>query len=298
MSSMNSMNSVMSNGWQFSPLWFLAAVLIIVEEVGLARLMARSSPERAKVWRRRGLAYDLALAAVCLIDSSPLMGISMSRLTAHMIIHIVEMFYIPIVLVVAAPWVPAMFALPVATRRKFIRWWQLGPSRWATRRISGLITAPLFALIFFNGIMIFWHVPRFFNWAMWHPWVHTWLMGPSFVIAGYLFWRITLGSHPYPPRGTLRFQLLAVFATAFMMVFIAITMAIFSHAAWYSMNVAMLGAQQALHDQQFAAGVLWICGDFWLIPILVVIVRRIISDSGGADAAFERAIGRISEPQT
>jgi cytochrome c oxidase assembly factor CtaG len=286
------MHSVMQNGWNASPLWLVAALLITIEEVGLARLMARSSPKRARAWRWRGLAYDLSLVAICVIDSSPLMGLSMKRLAVHMVIHVVEMFYIPIVLVLSAPWLPALFSLPVTIRRRTIRWWQLGAMRSVTRALSGLITAPLVAVVAFNGVMVFWHIPRFFDWAMWNPWVHTWLMGPSFVLAGYLFWRVILGSHPYGPRGSTRFQVFTIVVTAFSMVIIAMAMSIFAHHAWYSMNIAMLGPTAAFHDQQIAAGVLWICGDFWFVPALVLIVRRLIDESGGVEQAFERALGR------
>ena len=81
-------------------------------------------------------------------------------------------------------------------------------------------------------------------------------------------------------------------ATAFEMLFLAIAMSVMSHSAWYQMNIEMLGPQAALQDQQTAAGVLWVCGDFWVIPAMVVIARRIISDSGGVSDAFERALGR------
>jgi cytochrome c oxidase assembly factor CtaG len=284
----------MQNGWELSPLWILGLALIIVEEVGLARLMARTSAKRARAWRWRGVAYDLSIAVICIIDSSPLMGISMKHLTAHMLIHVVEMFYIPIVLVLSAPWLPALFALPVSSRRRVLRWWQLGKQRWLTRRLSMALTAPLFALVLFNATMLFWHIPRFFNWAMWNPWVHTWLMGPSFVLTGYLFWRVILASHPYGPRGSTRMQVVTIVVTAFAMLVIAMALSIFSHGAWFSMNIAMLGPTEAFRDQQFAAGILWICGDFWFVPALVVIVRRLIDESGGVEAAFEKALGRVT----
>jgi cytochrome c oxidase assembly factor CtaG len=285
---------VRADTWTISPLWVVAVALIAVEELGLRRLCKRCSPERARRWRRRGLAYDAALIVLCLIDSSPLMGLAMSHLTAHMVLHVFEMFYLPIVLVLSAPFLPALFALPVGPRRQLLRWWQLGRSAWLTRGISRVVTAPIVALVLFNATMIFWHLPRFFNWASWNDAAHTWLMGPSFVISGYLFWRLILGTGPYRPRGSTRFQILAVMVTAFEMIILAISLGILSHNAWYQMNVLMLGPGAALRDQQAAAGILWVCGDFWVIPAIVLIARRVIDDSGSVSAAFERAVGRAA----
>ena len=117
-------------------------------------------------------------------------------------------------------------------------------------------------------------------------------MTPSFVLSGYLFWRVILPSHPVKERGSLKVQTLSVIATAFVMLFLAISMAVLSRTAWYQMNIKMLGPSEAFHDQQLAAGILWICGDFWSIPALIIIVRRVIQRDGSLSETFERSLGR------
>jgi cytochrome c oxidase assembly factor CtaG len=120
----------------------------------------------------------------------------------------------------------------------------------------------------------------------------NWLMAPSFVMVGLLFWRVILPSGPWPARGSTRVQIGAIVVTAFEMLVLAMAMSIFTKGPWYSMNVVMEGTVAALRDQRWAAGILWVCGDFWAVPALVLIAMRISSASGGVSASFERVLGR------
>jgi len=78
----------------------------------------------------------------------------------------------------------------------------------------------------------------------------------------------------------------------FTMLVLAMAMSIFTKGPWYSMNVLMDGPAAALRDQRWAAGILWVCGDFWAVPALVLIAMRVSASSGGVSASFERILGR------
>jgi cytochrome c oxidase assembly factor CtaG len=216
----------------------------------------------------------------------------MQWLSVHMIMHILEMFYLPPLLIVGAPWVPLLFALPVDTRRRLLCAYYQSRSIGWFRGVSSVLASPIAAVVLFNAVMVFWHIPVIFDWASWHGWVMNWLMAPSFVLVGLLFWRVILPSHPWPARGSTRLQIAAIIATAFEMLVLAMTMSIFTKGPWYSMNVMMDGPAAALRDQRWAAGILWVCGDFWAVPALVLITMRISSTAGGVSASFERVLGR------
>ncbi len=278
--------------WHVTPIAVVAVVLGAVHELGLRRLAVRQTPEHRRASRRRTWVLYAGLAGLLLAVSGPMERWAMGSLRAHMVLHVVEMFYLPPLLILGAPWVGFLFALPVGPRRRLLRWYYDPRRRWGIRRLWSSVSQPLVAVVLFNGVMVLWHIPRVFDWASYRGWVMDWLMAPSFVVVGLLFWRIILPSHPWPPRGSTRVQIGAIVVTAFEMLVLAMALSIFTKSPWYSMNILMEGPAGALRDQRFAAGILWICGDFWAIPALVLVGYRLYGRSGGVSAQLERALGR------
>jgi cytochrome c oxidase assembly factor CtaG len=279
--------------WQVTPVGVAALLVAVVHEIGLRRLARRQSTEHRRRTRRRSLAFYVGLAGLIAVVSGPLERWAMPWLSIHMVTHVLEMFYLPPLLIIGGPWVPLLFSLPVAARRRVLRSYYLSPWWSWLRGAASLARNPWVAIVLFNGVMVVWHIPRVYDWASWNEWVMPWLMAPSFVVSGYLFWRIILPSHPSPSRGSTRVQIVAIVVTAFEMLILAMSMAIFTKTPWYTMNVIMDGPAAALRDQRWAAGILWVCGDFWAIPALVLVAYRIYGQEGGVSASFERALGRI-----
>jgi len=60
------------------------------------------------------------------------------------------------------------------------------------------------------------------------------------------------------------------------------------------MGAMGVSAATAFHRQQLAAGLLWICGDFWGVPCLVLIVRRLSKRDGSIFGVLERQSERFS----
>ena len=279
--------------WQITPTAAAALVVGTAHEVGRQRLARRQTDAHRRARWHRSLAFYAGLVLLALVASGPLNRWSMSWLSIHMVMHVLEMFYLPPLLILGAPWVPLLFAAPTDRRRRWLRWYHLSRSGALLRGPVAVLTNPVVAVVLFNGTMILWHIPAVYDWASWRQWPMDWVMAPMFVVTGYLFWRVILPSHPTGPRGSTKVQVAAVVVTAFEMLVLAMAMAIFTKTPWYSMHIAMDGPVAALRDQRWAAGILWICGDFWAVPALVLIAYRLYGAEGGVSASFERALGRV-----
>jgi cytochrome c oxidase assembly factor CtaG len=279
--------------WQLTPLGVVAVCIGVAYEVGLRRLAKIQTEVHRRRFRRRSIVFYVGLVGLLFVVSGPLERWGMTWLSIHMTVHVLEMFYLPPLLIVGAPWVPLVFCLPTDRRRQALRRYYRSRSLGWLRGLSTLLKHPITAIVLFNAVMVVWHLPVVFDWASWHDWAMNWLMAPSFVVTGYLFWRIILPSGPFGPRGSTRIQIAAIVVTAFEMLVLAMAMAIFTKTPWYSMNVLMDGPAAALRDQRWAAGILWVCGDFWAVPGLVLVAYRLNGADGGVSASFERALGRV-----
>jgi putative membrane protein len=285
--------SYVVNHWSFGPFLVLAIVVAVWHEIGLAREARRSRPEQTRQRRMRSLWFYGGLVVLLLAVESPINYWSYDYFFVHMVQHLLLMFAAPTMIVAGAPWQPLRDGLPRRT----------GPGVTAavlrggwSRPLSAAgrwLLLPWVSVAIFNVAMLFWHVPGPLDLAENNQSVHLWLMDGSFLVAGVLFWLQFIPSPPFRMRMPPTSQALAIVGTNIVMWILAMSMSFLTQVSWYAAYDHIPGVTLApFASQQIGAGILWVCGDFWAIPTLIVVVRRIIDADGSVGAALDKMLGR------
>ena len=283
--------------WSFDPFFLVVAAVAFAHEVGLARLRRRSDPVRTRRRRLRSLSFYAGLGVLLLAVESPIDYWASDYFFVHMIEHLLIAFSAPILIVFGAPWIPLLHALPVGTRRRVGRFLILGAWSRPLRSVGRVIINPWFALISFNAVMIAWHFPALFDLAENNQAVHVWLMHGSFFVTGLLFWLQIVPSHPFRLRASPIWQAGAIISTNIVMFVLAMALSIFSASSWYPVYAHRPGVTLSpFADQQIGAAILWVCGDFWAVPALIVVIKRAIDKEGSISNVLERLSHRSTSP--
>jgi putative membrane protein len=281
--------------WSFDPFLIVAIVVVGWHEIGLRRLARRSRPERTRQRRLRSIWFYSGLAVLLFAVESPVDYWGDDYFFVHMFQHLLLMFAAPTLIVAGAPWQPLLDALPARFRLGATRSVLAGGWSRPLRAVGGALMRPWTAVTVFNVVMIAWHLPVLFNLAQENQSVHIWLMHGTFFAAGVLFWLQFIPSPPIRLRMPLASQAVALVATNIVMWILAMSLSIFSQSSWYAVYGHAPGVTfPPFADQQIGAGILWVCGDFWAIPMLIVVMRRLIAADGGVNVAIERILGRGS----
>ena len=261
--------------WSFDPMLVLIALTVVAHEAGLRRLAAHSRAERTRWRRHRSILFYAGLAVLVVAIDSPVDYWASEYFYVHMIEHILLAFAFPVLVVAGAPWVPFFFCLPVGPRRAVGRFLYLDRRAAWLRAAGRFVRRPVVALVSFNLAMVVWHLPAAFTFAEENQWAHVWLMHASFIVTGVLFWLQIIPSHPMKPARGPVWQAGAILLTNVIMTVLAMSMSFLTTVNWYPTYAHLAGVTLSpFADQQIGAAILWVCGDFWAYPALVIVIRR------------------------
>jgi len=287
--------SYLTEHWSFDPFLIIVIAVVAWHEIGLARLAARSRPERTRERRLRSIWFYAGLAVLLIAVQSPLDYWAEDYFFVHMIQHLLLMFGAPTLIVAGAPWQPLLDALPrqggkVLTREVLTRGWAR-----PVRAVAAFALRPWVAVTLFSAVMVIWHLPALYDLSQRNQAVHIWLVHGSYLAVGLVFWLQFIPSVPFRITMTPVSQACALLATNLVMWALAMAMGFLSSTSWYSVYGHTPGVTlPAYADQQIGAGILWICGDFWAIPTMIFVMRRLMAEDGSVSAAVDRILGRGS----
>ncbi len=288
-----------TQNWSFDPFLILAVAVAGWHEAGLRRLARRSRPERTRERRLRSLWFYAGLVVLLLAVESPIDYWADDYFFVHMIQHLLLMFAAPTLIVAGAPWQPLLsalyWALPGRSGRSVTRGVLAGGWSRPLRAAGGFVLRPWVSVALFNAAMIVWHLPGPFDLAETNQTVHIWLMHASFFATGVLFWLQFIPSPPFRRRMPLPSQAAALLLTNAVMIGIAMSLSFFVSGSVYPVYDHIPGVTlPPFADQQIGAAILWVCGDFWALPTMIVVVRRLIVSDGSITAALDRLLNRGS----
>src|ERR1700728_1267057 len=282
------MHYILDN-WSFDPFVIIVAVVVVWHEVGLWRLARRSRPERTRERRIRSLWFYSGLGLLLIAVDSPIDYWSSSYFIVHMVQHLLLMFAAPSLVVAGAPGQPLLDGLPGRSGQAVTRSVLAGAWSRPLRAVFTCVTGPVVAVAAFNLAMVVWHIPAAFDLAADNSAVHIWLEHGSFFVTGVLFWLQFIPSPPFRSRMPLLGRAAALLATNVVMIFIAMALSIFATHSIYAPYDHVPGVTlPAFADQQIGAAILWVCGDFWALPTMIVTVRNLIANEGGVGTALAR----------
>jgi putative membrane protein len=283
------------DNWSFDPFLILVIAVVVWHEAGLWRLARRSRPERTRQRRLRSIWFYAGLAVLLIAVESPIDYWAYDYFFVHMIQHLLLMFAAPTLVVAGAPWQPLLAALPGQMGRSATREVMAGGWSRPLRAAGGFVLRPWVAVFLFNAAMVLWHVPALFDLAEDNQTVHIWLMHGSFFATGVLFWLQFIPSPPFRSQMSLLGRVAALLVTNVVMIMLAMALSIFVTRSIYAPYNHVPGVTlPPFADQQIGAAILWVCGDFWALPTMIVTVRKLLNDEGGFAGAVERYLRRAS----
>jgi cytochrome c oxidase assembly factor CtaG len=277
--------------WTFSPTIVAGLLAATIAYLWAWRRARRPGMPHPPGYGRLALFLSSMLILVAALIS-PVDSISDNVMFMHMVQHVLLLDFVPI-----------LFILSLTK----------GLLRPVTRRLTriedraGPIAHPVFAVAMYIGLMGLWHVPRMYDLALEHEWVH-YLEHACFLTAGMLYWWHLLS--PIRARMGLSGMGAIVYmaVTKFFVGVLGIILVFAPHAIypWYE-HQPRYWALTPHADQSMAGSVMALEQSLVMATALVYIIYRMFADSerraerqeryDAAWASYRRQLAERQAPQ-
>jgi cytochrome c oxidase assembly factor CtaG len=257
------------------------------------RILHREQPQRYPAYRR--WCFFGGLAALVIAILSPLDAFAALLLQVHMIQHLLLLMVAPPLLWLGQPILPLVRAVPA----QFVRT-AFGPFLHSPglRKLAAFFVHPVVAWLLFNGMVIGWHLPRFYDLGLrdrgWHEFEHV-----CFLTTALLFWWPVIEvwpSHRHWPRALMiPYLLLADFVNTGLSAFLAFSGGVLFNT--YQIGPRLWGISPS--DDQVTAGVImWVPGSIaYLLPAVVIAMQLLTPQRRRRPASGKRTGPVVARPR-
>ncbi len=227
----------------------------------------------------RAGSFFLGLFLIWFAVGSPLAAFDEELLTVHMVQHLLLMTVAPPLILVGAPVMPLLHALP----RKFLQS-ILGPlfRSHTMQRIGRVLSRPAFCWLAAAAALLGWHVPAAFTLGLqseaWHAVEHACFLG-----SGFLFWWPVVQPWPSVPRWP-RWSMLVYLFLATLPCDILSAFLVFCERVVYAgyLSTPKHFGFSALEDQQCAGALMWTCVTMVYLLAAAILSTRLLSERSTA----------------
>ena len=257
------------SAWSWEPALLVSLVVTgCLYAFGTGVLWGRVGPGRCiEMWRF--IAFGGGLLALFVALVSPLDALGQALFSAHMVQHLILMLVAAPLLVLGAPLVPWLWALPKPARKALGGWWKQAER---VRMIWHGLSEPILVWFLYAAALWIWHLPTLYQAALTVQWIHD-LEHVCFLGTALLLWWTLI-----QPNGHRRLSYgagaLFVFTTALHSGVFGALLAFAQTLLYpvYRLSVRAWGLTP-LEDQQLAGLIMWIPpGVIYLLTALALLV--------------------------